>query len=152
MVNAPQNACRTRRMRNLSPTQTRTDYAYAACTCERERDRQAESYQEAIKPINRHKCALYETQLAKFCSKLDCTRIYTYIYTYRTYIPLCNRLNYLGKWISACSSILQHYYQLFCGFTGRGWHAGRPLCDDFQCFRRDIWQMDVWLTYVRYLE
>lgn len=132
---------------------TQITHTPPALARERERDRQAESYQEAIKPINRHKCALYETQLAKFCSKLDCTRIYTYISIHiHTYISLCKRLNYLGKWISACSSILQHYYQLFCGFTGRGWHAGRPLCHDFQCFRRDIWQMDVWLADVRYLE
>lgn len=52
----------------------------------------------------------------------------------------------------ACVSILQHNYQLFCGFTGCGRHAGRPLRNDFQCLRRDIWQMDVWLAHVRHLE
>lgn len=73
---------------------------------------------------------------------MHCTRI--------SLCPLCHFL-YLYS-ICACISILQHNYQLFCGFTGGGRHAGRPLCNDFQCLRRDIWQMDVWLAHVRHLE
>lgn len=49
-------------------------------------------------------------------------------------------------------SHLQHHYQLFCGFTGGGRHARCALCNDFQCFRGDIWQMDVRVGNVRYLE